>query len=62
MVLRAKLNIDDFSYSINKKIYVFLHNLCLQMEDLLYEYEETQEKEFVWRGANLKDVEIYKIF
>lgn len=56
MVLRSKLNVEDFTYTNNKKLFTFLRNLCLQLEELLYEYEETQGKAFIWRGVNVQDV------
>ena len=55
-MLRNKLNIDDFSYNSNKKIYSFLRNLSEQIDHLLDEYEETQEKAFIWRGIDVRDV------
>lgn len=61
MVLRSKLNVEDFTYTNNKKLFTFLKNLCLQLEELLYEYEETQGKAFIWRGVNVQDVNEKKL-
>lgn len=55
-MLRSKLSIGDFSYSLNRKIYCFLHGVCEQLFELLEEYEGTQENEYFWRGISVKEV------
>ena len=55
-MLRTKLNFEDFSYNSNRKIYSFLRNLAEQIEPLLDEYEEIQEKIFIWRGIDVREV------
>lgn len=58
-ILRNKLNVEDFSYSANKKLYSFLRNLAENIENLLDEYEESQDQAFVWKGINVREVTIY---
>ena len=57
-ILRNKLNVEDFSYSANKKLYSFLRNLAENIENLLDEYEESQDQAFAWKGINVREVKI----
>ncbi len=61
-MLRNKLNFEDFSYNSNRKIYSFLRNLAEQIEPLLDEYEEIQEKIFIWRGIDVREVISFFLF
>jgi len=54
--LRNKINVDDFSYASNKKLYSFLKNLAENIDSLLDEYEESQDQAFIWRGLHVREV------
>ena len=54
--LRSQLDIKNFDYKMNKKIYLAITNVNLELSKILESYHRKYRKEIVYKGVDLNDV------
>ena len=53
---KHQINVEDFSFKTNKKLYQAIDNVNMEMKKLLETYHRKFKKEIVYKGVDLQDV------
>ena len=54
--LKSQIDIKNFDYKMNKKLYIAIANTNLELSKILESYHRKYKKEIVYKGVDLNDV------